>query len=244
MVSWGSTWTGAWGRLPAWTSLFAHGASWWLSEDLEKEVSVLYLFTLINDLFSLFGILILVCLLLLTMMFRANSFMDKISLIEIRTNKMGFQVVLVVKNLSANAGNVRDVSLIPGSGRSPGEGHGNPLQYSCLENPLDRGAWQATVHRVAKSWTRLKQLSMKASFYQITLWCWSLMHCWLTCVQSLWCGPETRSKESLIHGGLTKKPLFPFSLLIKKFFNRITFYILQLYILFFLSVLLKIYCFW
>ena len=127
-----------------------------LSEDLEKAVSVLYLFTLINDLFSLFGILILVCLLLLTMTFRANSFMDKISLIEIRTNQMGFQVVLVVKNLSANAGNVRDVSLIPGSGRCPGEGHGNPLQYSCLENPLDRGAWQATVHRVAKSQARLK----------------------------------------------------------------------------------------
>jgi len=174
------------------------------------------------------------------MTFRANSFMDKISLIEIRTNQLGFQVVLVVKNLSANAGNVRDVSLIPGSGRSPGEGHGNPLQYSCLENPLDRGAWQATVHRVAKSWTRLKQLSMKASFYQITLWCQSLMHCWLTCVQSLWYGPETRSKESLIHGGLIKKPLFPFSLLFKKIFNRITFYVLQLYILFFLSVLLKI----
>ena len=49
--------------------------------------------------------------------------------------------------------------MIPGSGRSPGGGHGNPLQYSCLENPKDRGAWWVTVHRVAKSWTRLKQLS-------------------------------------------------------------------------------------
>ena len=47
----------------------------------------------------------------------------------------------VVKNLSANAGDVREAGLIPGSGRSPGGGHGNPLQYSCLENPLDRGAW-------------------------------------------------------------------------------------------------------
>ena len=56
----------------------------------------------------------------------------------------------------ANAGDIRDVGSIPGSGRSPGEGHGNPLQYSCLENPMDRGAWQAIVHRVAKSWTRLK----------------------------------------------------------------------------------------
>ena len=51
---------------------------------------------------------------------------------------------------------------IPGSGRSTGGGHSNPLQHSCLENPMDRGAWRATVHRVAKSWTRLKQLSMHA----------------------------------------------------------------------------------
>ena len=58
-----------------------------------------------------------------------------------------------LKNPPANAGNVRDVSLISGSGRSSGEGHGNLLQYSCLENPMDRGAWQATVHMVAKSWT-------------------------------------------------------------------------------------------
>ena len=54
------------------------------------------------------------------------------------------QVVLVVKNLPANAGEVGDVGLIPGSGRSPGGGHGKPLQYSCLENPMDRGAWWAT----------------------------------------------------------------------------------------------------
>ena len=50
--------------------------------------------------------------------------------------------------------------LIPGSGRSPGEGNGNPLQYSCPENPMDKGAWQATVHRVTQSWTRLKQLTV------------------------------------------------------------------------------------
>ena len=62
-------------------------------------------------------------------------------------------MVLVVKNPPANAGDGRDVGLIPGSGRSPGGGNGNLLQYSCLENPMDRGAWQATVHRVAKSWT-------------------------------------------------------------------------------------------
>ena len=52
-----------------------------------------------------------------------------------------------------NAGDIRDVDSIPGSGRSPGGGHGNPLQYSCLENPLDRGAWQASIHSVAKSQT-------------------------------------------------------------------------------------------
>ena len=61
------------------------------------------------------------------------------------------QVALVVKNVPANAGDVRDKGSIPGSGRSPGRGHGNPLQYSCLENPMDRGAWWATVHRVAES---------------------------------------------------------------------------------------------
>ena len=61
------------------------------------------------------------------------------------------QAVLVVKNLPANAGDVRDWGSIPGSGRPPGGGHGNPLQYSCLENPTDRGAWRATVHRVTES---------------------------------------------------------------------------------------------
>ena len=62
----------------------------------------------------------------------------------------------MVKNLPANAGDVRDMGSIPGSGRSPGEGNGNPLQYSCLENATDRGAWRATVHRVTKSQTGLK----------------------------------------------------------------------------------------
>ena len=57
----------------------------------------------------------------------------------------------VVKNLPANAEDTRDKDLIPGLGRSPGVGNGNPLQYSCLRNPMDRGAWWATVHRVTKS---------------------------------------------------------------------------------------------
>ena len=71
----------------------------------------------------------------------------------------GIQVALVVKNLPANAGNVKDSGSIPGSGRSPGEENGMPLQYSCLENAMDRGAWWAIVLTVAKSWARLKQLS-------------------------------------------------------------------------------------
>ena len=69
-------------------------------------------------------------------------------------------VALVVKNLSANAGDLRDVGSTPESGRSLGEGHGSPLQYSCLENPMDRGVWRATVHRVSKSQTWMKWLSM------------------------------------------------------------------------------------
>ena len=71
-------------------------------------------------------------------------------------------MVLVVKNLLANEGDVRDMGFIPGSGRSPGGGHGHLLQYSYLENPLDSGAWWATVHRVEKSQTQLKRLSLQA----------------------------------------------------------------------------------
>ena len=60
-------------------------------------------------------------------------------------------VAFLVKNLPANTGDIRDLGLIPGSGRSPGRGHGNPLQYPCVENPMDRGAWQTTVHGVTES---------------------------------------------------------------------------------------------
>ena len=75
------------------------------------------------------------------------------------------QVAPVVKNPTASAGEVRDVGLIPGLGRPPGGGHGNPLQCSCLENPRDRGARQAMVHRVTNSWTPLKLLSTHACIY-------------------------------------------------------------------------------
>ena len=66
------------------------------------------------------------------------------------------QVVLVVKNPPASAGDVRGADSIPESGRFPGEGHGNPLQYSCLQNPKDKASWQAAVHKVTKSQTQLK----------------------------------------------------------------------------------------
>ena len=108
-------------------------------------------------------------------------------------------MVLVIKNQPANAGDIRDAGLIPGSGRSPGGGHGNPLQYSCLENPMDRGAWWATVHGVAKTQTQLKQLS--------TLLCWSWWTL-LSCVR-LFVTPWT------VHGIFQLRMLewvaFPFS---------------------------------
>ena len=69
------------------------------------------------------------------------------------------RVALVVKNPPGTAGDIKDKGSIPELGSSPGGGHDNPLQYSCLENPMDRGAWRATVHRDAKCWTQLKQLS-------------------------------------------------------------------------------------
>ena len=59
----------------------------------------------------------------------------------------------MVKNLPTNVGDIRDEGLIPGSGRSPGGEHGNPLQYSCLKNRMDSGAWQAAAHRIRMSWT-------------------------------------------------------------------------------------------
>ena len=73
--------------------------------------------------------------------------------IEASNLKEGFLGGSMLKN---PLGNVGDVDSVSTSGRSPGDGNGNPLQYSCLENPRDRGAWRATVHGVAKSWTRLR----------------------------------------------------------------------------------------
>jgi len=75
---------------------------------------------------------------------------------------LGFPSDASGKELTCHAGDLRDAGSIPGLGRSPRGGYGNPLQYSCLDHPMDRGAWQAIVHRVAQSWTRLKRLSRHA----------------------------------------------------------------------------------
>ena len=74
-------------------------------------------------------------------------------------HKMAVQVVLVVKNTLVKAGDARDTGSMLGSGKSPGGGHRKPLQYSCLENPMDRGVWQDTVHGVAKSRARLSDFT-------------------------------------------------------------------------------------
>ena len=87
------------------------------------------------------------------------------------------QVVLMVKNLAANAGDIRNTDSIPGLERFPGEWHGNPLQYSCLENLMDRGVWWDTVHRVENSGTPLKQLSMHACML-VSLWPHGLYSPW------------------------------------------------------------------
>ena len=76
-------------------------------------------------------------------------------------NIMGLPRWLNGKESACDEEDIKDMGSIPGLGRSPGGGHGNPLQYSCLESPMDRGAWQATIHRVSKSQTRLKQLSTR-----------------------------------------------------------------------------------
>ena len=78
---------------------------------------------------------------------------------------LGFPGSTSGKEAAASAGDTGDLDSIPGSGRSPGGGHGNPLQCSCLENPMDRGAWQAAVHGVAKRWTQLRDLACTHTLY-------------------------------------------------------------------------------
>ena len=90
---------------------------------------------------------------------------------NVSINLWSSQVALVMKNLHVNAGDIRDPALIPGSGRSPEEENGYPFKHSCLENPMDRGTWQATVHGVTKSWTWLSTHALTFAF----------AHTWLQC---------------------------------------------------------------
>ena len=92
---------------------------------------------------------------------------------------MGFPGGTVVKNPPANAGDTRDAASIPGPGRSPGRGNGNPFQYSCLKNPMDRGAWQATVHGVAKNQTRPKHVQCTMSADDVSTRHWQSPSCLL-----------------------------------------------------------------
>ena len=112
-------------------------------------------------------------------------------------------MVLVVKNLPANAIYVRDMGLIPGSGRCPGEGNGKLLQYSCPENPMDRGKWQVTVHRVAQSQTRLKwihtHILFREDIYLKGINWWILrMHNTVTFL-GLICPNESDTTEAIWH---------------------------------------------
>ena len=103
------------------------------------------------------------------------------------------QVVLVVKNPPASAGDIRDACSIPGLGRSPGEGRGDPLPYSCLENPMVRGPWQATVvHGISKSQMQLKQLCMH------------------TYSESFCCIPETNTILLINYSSILKNTKTPF----------------------------------
>ena len=90
-------------------------------------------------------------LVLLFLIFHLGLWASQVALVIKKTH--------LIKNPPASAGYVRDMGLILGLGRSPKGGHGNPLQYSWQENPLDKGAWQATVHRDTKSWKRLKRIA-------------------------------------------------------------------------------------
>ena len=104
------------------------------------------------------------------------------------------QMALVVKNLLANTRDIRDAGSIPGSGRSSGGGHGNPLQYSYLENPMDKEACQAMVHRVAKSQTQMKQSSLHAHAPLCSLVSLG------TCLKSLMRGARKIKRVELLFG--------------------------------------------
>ena len=102
---------------------------------------------------------------------------ENINLKQNNKLKRASQAALMVKNPPANASKGRNVGLIPGWGRSPGEGHSNPLQYSCMENPIDKGAWWASVYGVAQSRTQLKRLSSSSSIEIFSNYLWNSFLC-------------------------------------------------------------------
>ena len=110
------------------------------------------------------------------------------------------QVALMVKNPPSKAGDPRDVGLIPGSKRSPRGGNGYPLQYSCLENPMDREAWQAAVHGVAKSWTQLNRCTFTHTHAHTMLGTGLILSSWTAIfnVQFPYFGPKMLIKLLLL----------------------------------------------
>ena len=139
---------------------------------------------------------------------------------------LAYLVALMVKNPPASAGDVRDTGLIPGSGRFPGGGHGKPLQYSCLGNSMDRGSWQATVHRVIKSQTRLKLLSMhtctctgitvSGNWHDLSGRGWSR-------IKKPFCAAFGHTGVFMNHGGCQKHPAVAFASVILIFFYLYSF---------------------
>ena len=114
---------------------------------------------------------------------------------------MGFPVGTAVKNLGANAGDIRGVGLIPGWGRFSGAGHGNPLQYSRLENPVDRGPWRATVHALSNSQTQLKRLSMRTAHRVMLIAFLGILSIFLSSPIRLWTGIVVQTLWTWWEGG-------------------------------------------
>ena len=124
------------------------------------------------------------------------------------TKSKASQVAQVVKNPPANAGDARDVGLVPELGRSPRGGNGNPLQYSCLENSMDRGVWWATVHGVPKSWTWLNNWACPHAVY------WSF--CFHCCQKQL----DIRSTSAMLSLHLERSSCISVRLGVAPFFCR------------------------
>ena len=123
---------------------------------------------------------------------------QRFSYIHICTNRYGLPRWPSSKESACNPGVAGDTGSIPGLRTSPGGGHGNLLQYSCLENPMDRGAWRATVHGLAKSWTRLEQLSTHANPL-------NSQHCPPSAATCLWMAPKNLRTVGRIQELLTSK---------------------------------------